>query len=172
MSGSERRSCSRTWILRTLFSTSLKVIVVQKCENAISQTHGGHTTRSRNWLLTSALPIQNFQRSWGDSTLSEDGSRNWKTNIRRDQTAGLSDEVYNLITVECAEKESLRREHQASVASFRAAIRDLIVLVENSATDSGFDLAHLKIRVARGSCELAKATLAHHQIEHHCSNST
>jgi len=70
----------------------------------------------------------------------------------------------------CAENESLLREHQATVANFRAAIGGLIVLVDNSATDSDFNLAHLKIRIARGACELAHATLVHHQEGHCCLN--
>jgi hypothetical protein len=72
----------------------------------------------------------------------------------------------------CSENESLRQEHQATVASFRAAIGNLVALVDNSATDSEFNLAHLRIRIARGVCEAAQATLVHHQAEHGCSDST
>jgi hypothetical protein len=70
----------------------------------------------------------------------------------------------------CPENESLRQEHQATVAKFRAAICDLVVLVDASATDSDFNLAHLKIRSAHGACGLAQATLVLHQAEHGCLN--
>ena len=49
----------------------------------------------------------------------------------------------------CAEHDSLRQEYQATVANFRAAIRDLVDLVDNSATDSDFTSAHWRIRAAR-----------------------
>jgi hypothetical protein len=68
----------------------------------------------------------------------------------------------------CEEHESLRRAHQAAVQSLYAAIRNLVALVDNSAADSAFKLAHLRIRAARGSCELARATLEHHQAEYAC----
>jgi hypothetical protein len=68
----------------------------------------------------------------------------------------------------CEEHESLRREHQAAVKSFYAAIHNLVALVDNSAADSAFNLAHLRIRAERGACELARATLEHHQAEHGC----
>jgi len=68
----------------------------------------------------------------------------------------------------CEEHESLQREHQAAVQSYYAAMRNLVALVDNSAADSAFNLAHLQIRAARGSCELARATLDHHQAEHGC----
>jgi hypothetical protein len=68
----------------------------------------------------------------------------------------------------CAEHDSLRQEHRLSVQNFRAAIHDLVVLVDHSAADSGFNLAHLRIRAARGACEVARATLEHHKVEHGC----
>jgi hypothetical protein len=68
----------------------------------------------------------------------------------------------------CADHDSLRQEHRAAVAAFRASIRDLVVLVENSAAESAFTLAHLRIRAASGACEVARATLEHHQAEHGC----
>ena len=70
----------------------------------------------------------------------------------------------------CIERDSLRHEHQATVQKYRASIRDLVVLVDHSAADahSDFNLAHLRIRVARGACELALATLEHHRAEHPC----
>ena len=64
--------------------------------------------------------------------------------------------------------DSLRQEHQAAVQTFRASILDLVILVDNSATDSDFNLAHLRIRAARGACEVARATIEHHQAEHGC----
>ena len=68
----------------------------------------------------------------------------------------------------CAEHDSLRQEHYAAVQKFRASIRDLVVLVDHSGADSDFKLAHLRIRAARGGCEVARATLEHHQAEHGC----
>ena len=70
----------------------------------------------------------------------------------------------------CVERDSLRQEHRATVQRFRASIRDLVVLVDNSALDSAadFNLAHIRIRAARGVCEVAQATLEHHQAEHGC----
>ena len=68
----------------------------------------------------------------------------------------------------CVEGNALRQEHQTTVQKFHASIRDLVVLVDNSATASDFNLAHLRIRVARGACEVARATLEHHEAEHGC----
>ena len=68
----------------------------------------------------------------------------------------------------CAERDLLRQEHQAAVHNFRAAIRDLVALVDNSAADSDFNLAHLRIRSARGAYELAQTALEHHQAVHGC----
>ena len=68
----------------------------------------------------------------------------------------------------CAERDSLRQQHRAVVATFRASIRDLVVLVERSATESAFSRAHLRIRAACGACEVARAALEHHQLEHGC----
>jgi hypothetical protein len=70
--------------------------------------------------------------------------------------------------LKCAEHDSLRQEHRAAVQNFRAAMGDLVALVENLATDSDFSLAHLRIRAARGACEVARATLELHQAEHGC----
>jgi hypothetical protein len=66
----------------------------------------------------------------------------------------------------CAERESLRQEHWVAVQNFRMAIHDLVVLLDKSASDSDFNLAHLRIRAARGACEIARSTLEHHQAEH------
>jgi hypothetical protein len=68
----------------------------------------------------------------------------------------------------CADRDSLRLEHRAAVQNFRASICDLVALVDNSATDSDFDLAHLRIRAARGTCEVTRAALEHHQVVHGC----
>ena len=68
----------------------------------------------------------------------------------------------------CAEHDSLRQEHQAAVRKFRESIGDLVVLVDNSAADSDFNLAHRRIRAARRACEVARDALEHHQAEHGC----
>jgi hypothetical protein len=68
----------------------------------------------------------------------------------------------------CAEYDSLRQEHRRAVKAFRASIRELAALVDNLAEDSDFRLAHLRIRADSGACEVARATLEHHQIEHGC----
>jgi hypothetical protein len=68
----------------------------------------------------------------------------------------------------CIERDSLRREHHATVQIFRASLRGLAVLVDTSATDSDFNLAHRRIRVARRACEGAQDALEHHQAEHWC----
>jgi hypothetical protein len=68
----------------------------------------------------------------------------------------------------CAERDSLRQEHQSAVQNYREALRDLVILVDNSAADTDFNLAHWRIRAARGSCELTRATLEHHRAEHAC----
>jgi hypothetical protein len=70
----------------------------------------------------------------------------------------------------CVERDSLRQEHQVTVRNFRASIRDLVVLVDNSDLNSAsdFDFAHIRIRAARGTCEAAQATLEHHRAEHGC----
>jgi hypothetical protein len=70
----------------------------------------------------------------------------------------------------CIERDSLRQEHQATVQKYRASIRDLVVLVDNLAADShsDFNLAHQRIRAARGACELALAAVEHHRAEHAC----
>jgi hypothetical protein len=68
----------------------------------------------------------------------------------------------------CAEHDSLQQEHRAAIRILRASIRDLVVLVETSAADSDFTLAHLRIRAACGACEVAQAALEYHQVEHGC----
>lgn len=66
----------------------------------------------------------------------------------------------------CAERDSLRQEHRIAVQNFRASIRELVVLVDNSASD--FNLAHWRIRTASHACEVARDALEHHQVEHGC----
>ena len=56
--------------------------------------------------------------------------------------------------------------HQAAVQKFRASIRDLVVLVDNSAADSDFNLAQRRIRAARRACEVARDAMENHQAEH------
>lgn len=68
----------------------------------------------------------------------------------------------------CAERDSLRHEHQAAVQNVRASIGDLVILVDNSASDSDFNLAHGRIGVARRAYEVARDALEHHQAEHGC----
>jgi hypothetical protein len=68
----------------------------------------------------------------------------------------------------CAERDSLRQEHQEAVLSFPTSIRDSVKLVDNSFADSDFNVAHMRIRAARGACEAARATMEHHQVEHGC----
>jgi hypothetical protein len=68
----------------------------------------------------------------------------------------------------CAERDSLRHEHEAAAQNFRASIRNLVILVDNSAADSDFNLAHRRMRVARRAYEAARDALEHHQAEHGC----
>ena len=69
----------------------------------------------------------------------------------------------------CVERDSLRQEHRATVQRFRAAIRDLVVLVDNSSLDSAadFNLGHIRLGAARGVFEVARAK-EYHQAEHGC----
>ena len=68
----------------------------------------------------------------------------------------------------CAEHDLLRLEHQAAIQNFRASIHDLVVLVDNTAAESDFNLAHRRIRAARRTCEMARDAMEHHQAEHGC----
>jgi hypothetical protein len=67
----------------------------------------------------------------------------------------------------CAERDSLRHEHQATAQNLRESIQDLVILV-NSVADSDFNLAHRRIGVARRAYEVAREALEHHQAEHGC----
>jgi hypothetical protein len=68
----------------------------------------------------------------------------------------------------CAERDSLLREHRAAFQLLHASLVVLVVLVDNSATESEFKLAHVRIRYNRGACEVARAALERHQLEHGC----
>jgi len=69
----------------------------------------------------------------------------------------------------CDERDSLRQERWIAVSNFREAIHDMVALLEASGTpDSELDLAHLRVRTARGACEIARAALELHQGEHGC----
>jgi hypothetical protein len=68
----------------------------------------------------------------------------------------------------CAEHDSLRQERLAAAQNFRASICDLVVLVETSAADSDFNLAHRRIRAARRNFEAARDALEQHEAEHGC----
>jgi hypothetical protein len=60
----------------------------------------------------------------------------------------------------------LRSHVQAAAKTFYASIRALVALVDNSAPDSDFNLAHRRIRAARRACEVARDALEHHQAKH------
>jgi len=68
----------------------------------------------------------------------------------------------------CAEHDLRRQEHQAAVQKFRASIRDLVVLVDTTAAESDFNLAHRRIGAARRTCDMARDAMDHHQAEHAC----
>ena len=68
----------------------------------------------------------------------------------------------------CAEYNAFLRKYKAAVNNFRTSIRELVVLVDRAASDSDFNPAHLRIRVAQLACEVAKNALEHHQAEHGC----
>jgi uncharacterized protein YbjT (DUF2867 family) len=68
----------------------------------------------------------------------------------------------------CVKRDALRQEHQATVQSLRKSIHDVVVLVDNSGADPDLNLAHIRIRSARGVCDAARANLEYHQGEHEC----
>jgi ABC-type branched-subunit amino acid transport system substrate-binding protein len=68
----------------------------------------------------------------------------------------------------CAEQHAFSQEYRAAVHNYHAAIRLPVVLIDRSATNSDFNLAHLKTKAARGLSEVALAALEHHQAEHGC----
>jgi hypothetical protein len=57
----------------------------------------------------------------------------------------------------CAEQDALWQEYRAAVHNYHSAIRELVALVDSSAKDSDFDRVHLRIKSARGLCEVAQA---------------
>jgi hypothetical protein len=68
----------------------------------------------------------------------------------------------------CAEHIRLQQEQQTAVQTFRSSIHHLVALIDNSATDSDFNLAHRKIMADRRTCEASRDALKHHQEEHGC----
>jgi len=68
----------------------------------------------------------------------------------------------------CPGRDSLRQEHRTAVQEFRASIRDLVILVDNSASDQEFGLAHQRIMISRWACEVGRYDLENHRAEHGC----
>ena len=68
----------------------------------------------------------------------------------------------------CVEYNAFWQEHRAAVKNYVAAIRELVVLVNQSSENPDFNRAHLRIKAARGLCDAAQAALEHHQAEHGC----
>jgi len=68
----------------------------------------------------------------------------------------------------CAEYNAFWQEHRAAVKNYVAAVRELVVLVDHSATNQEFNRAHLRIKAARGLCDVAQSALEHHLAEHGC----
>ena len=68
----------------------------------------------------------------------------------------------------CAEQNAFWQEHRAAVKNYVAAIHALVALVDQSADNLAFNLAHLRIKAARGRCDVTQAALEHHQAEHGC----
>jgi hypothetical protein len=72
----------------------------------------------------------------------------------------------------CAEYNAFWQEHRAAVKDYLAAVRDLVALVDHSsATNTQSNLAHLRIKAARGRWEVTQAALTLHELEHGCTNS-
>ena len=70
----------------------------------------------------------------------------------------------------CAEYNAYRQEQQAAAKNFYVSIRALVALVDNSATNSDFKLAHRRIRADLSTCQAVRDALEHHQAEHGCSS--
>ena len=68
----------------------------------------------------------------------------------------------------CAEQNAFWQDHRAAVKNYVAAVRELAVLVDHSATNPDFNRAHWRIKATHGLCDVAQATLEHHQAEHGC----
>ena len=62
-----------------------------------------------------------------------------------------------------AEHSSLEREYRDTARILRASIRDLAVLVDNSATAMAFTLAHWRITAASGAHDAARSALEHYR---------
>jgi hypothetical protein len=68
----------------------------------------------------------------------------------------------------CAEYNAFWAERQAAVKNYVAAIRELVALVDHSATNPEFIRVHVRIKATRGLCDVAQAALEQHQEEHGC----
>jgi hypothetical protein len=68
----------------------------------------------------------------------------------------------------CAEQNAFWQEYRAALENYIAAIRSLVALVDHSAANPAFDLAHLRVKAARGLCDTTEAALGRHEIEHGC----
>ena len=65
-----------------------------------------------------------------------------------------------------AEHASLERDYLATGRTLRASFRELAVLVDDSAADVAFTLAHWRKTAAWGAHEVARAALEHYREEH------
>jgi hypothetical protein len=68
--------------------------------------------------------------------------------------------------MKCSECEALRQQYRSATRNFGASIRDLVRLVDNSASNSDFNLVHLRIGASRGTCKAIWAAVEYHQAEH------
>ena len=71
----------------------------------------------------------------------------------------------------CAEQRALWQEHRTAVKNYIAAMHALAELVNHSAEDAAFNHAHLRIKAARGLCDVTRAALELHEAEHGCGTS-
>jgi len=68
----------------------------------------------------------------------------------------------------CSERNAFWQEHQTAVKNYIVAIRELVVLVDHSATSQALNLAHLQIKAKHALCDAAEASLLLHEAEHGC----
>ena len=68
----------------------------------------------------------------------------------------------------CAERDAFWQGHRAAVKNYTAAVRELALLVDHTATNPDFNQAHWQIKATRGLCDVAQVALEHHQEEHGC----
>jgi hypothetical protein len=68
----------------------------------------------------------------------------------------------------CAEQYAFWQEHRAAVKNYVAAIHALVELVDHSAENPAFNHVHLRIKAARGLCDVTRAALELHEAEHGC----